>query len=556
MQNLNENKSTIPKYLEELVKPTPLSVEKLLAAWDGLSFETQLMILSEYVSNFPQHYRHKICLKSISSKNDYVRLISKNIGNFSNYKDTSLLVSSNYYLPKWCIPLPDNPIYSPEKFLNLNQIERLIIVSTLDGFGEHISNIVKYYYTNRLTFENTSEEQIFDILCEYFKGSGLKNYKSGEMSFDGYDEFLKGEEIAAIWNLIPIVSESIAYLLIENLPANSGFTSFTKDIIPNLPEKYLVWFLSNKNNHVSEFRKSIFKSDTYSNKIKEAAICCHFYLNEYEFSEIIKYDTKKRFGIIDALVFAGDLDICSIKAISDLLRLETDIDYMSIRICNKNVSRKFIEISSESQPYQANLIRLYEIAKRILPWDEINPREYNFPIEVGLLKIDTSGLNTWEIFVKMKEQFDWAYKFDDEITIILDKMVDVKDSIMLPKEDGNSLLLKKVYKQQEEIINQIKLSKTEVDFVDVKNCILYATNESTKKNDLIEIKASIVSSISEQLESIMNIIEKQGQQQNRLQERLDNLENNSNIIKNRIQKYSYIIFFSYLSYTISQKFFN
>lgn len=152
------------------------------------------------------------------------------------------------------------------------------------------------------------------------------------------------------------------------------------------------------------------------------------------------------------MVFAGDISICCLKAIADLLRLKTDVDYMSIRICNQNVSRKFNEIPSESKPYQANLIRLYEIAKRILPWDEINPREYNFPIEVILLKIDTSGLNTWEIFVKMKEQFDWAYKFDDDITIILDKMVDVKDSIMLPKEDGNSLLLKKFINNKKRLL--------------------------------------------------------------------------------------------------------
>ena len=86
--------------------------------------------------------------------------------------------------------------------------------------------------------------------------------------------------------------------------------------------------------------------------------------------------------------------------------------------------------------------------------------------------------------------------------------------------------------------------------------VLRNINESILNNNLNETKTSTLSSISQQLESIMNIIEKQGQQQNRLQERLDNLENNSNIIKNRIQKYSYIIFFSYLSYTISKKFFN
>ncbi len=536
MQNLNDDKSTIPKYLEELVKPTPLSVEKLLAAWDGLSFETQLTILSEYVSTYPQHYRNKICLKSISSKNEYVRLVSKNIGIFPNYKDSSLLVSSNYYLPKWCIPLPDNPIYSPEKFLNLNQIERLIIVSTIDGFGEEIAGIVKYYYTHRENLKNTSEEQVFDILCEYFKGSGFDRYKSGEMSFDGYDEFLKGEAIAAFWELIPIVSESIAYLLIENLPAKSGFKSFTEDIIPNLPEKYFIWFLSNKNNHVSEFRKSIFKSDDYSHKIKEAAICCHFCLNEYEFLEIVKCDTKKRLSVIESLVFASDMSICCLKAVADLLRLETDVDYMSIRICNQNVSRKFNQISSEYQSYQLNLIRLYEIAKRILPWKETNQREFNFPSEVGFLKFDTTGLNTWEIFVKIKEKFDLAYKSDDEITIVLDKLVDVEESRMVFKEDKTNLLLKKFNEKQDKILNQLNILKQDfdlkssnfqttklnnndqeialgdilnfiqkIDFADIKTSVLSSINDANKNQEIFVKNANEkIKMISDQISGIVN----------------------------------------------------
>ena len=63
-----------------MVKPTPLSVEKLLAAWDGLSFETQLMILSEYVSTYPVAYKLRISLVAIKSKNVYLRFIAHENG--------------------------------------------------------------------------------------------------------------------------------------------------------------------------------------------------------------------------------------------------------------------------------------------------------------------------------------------------------------------------------------------------------------------------------------------------------------------------------------------
>jgi hypothetical protein len=499
MQNLNDDKSTIPKYLEELVKPTPLSVEKLIAAWDGLSFETQLTVLSEYVSTYPQHYRNKICLKSISSKNEYVRLVSKNIGIFPNYKDSSLLVSSNYYLPKWCIPLPDNPIYSPEKFLNLNQIERLIIVSTIDGFGEEIAGIVKYYYTHRENLKNTSEENIFDVLCEYFKGKGFYTYKSGEMSFDGYDEFLKGEAIAAFWELIPIVSESIAYLLIENLPAKSGFKSFTDDIIPNLPEKYLIWFLSNKNNYVSEFRKLIFESDTYSDKIKEAAISCNFSLMDHEFLEIVKYETAKRFGIIEKLVFAGDLSVCIKKAIVDLLKLEKGVDFMLVRCCEQGVKRKLKELSPENQLYNLNIIRLYEIAKRILPWNQKDAREVNFESEVDFLQIDTKGLNTWEIFIKIRDRYERVYK-NEEITLHLSEMVDLDEEADFPKANHETFLLKRILKSQYEIIIKTTQSKQPNHLNDFKREILSTINKENENQN------SILNKFNDSIKNIENLI--------------------------------------------------
>jgi len=557
MQTLNENKSTIPKYLEELVKPTPLSVTKLLAAWDGLSDETKIMIMYEYVSSYPIDYKVRVCLNAIKSGNIYLRHLAHEIGtnvfDFNLSGETSELLNKIRFISERdeskLVSGRDVVIYglkcTPEEFFNLSESERLCNISRIKGYGKQVSEFIQYYYQNRIKFPQVSENNIYDILCQYLTGKSFDKYKSNKMYFDGFDEFSKGEDVLALWNLVGIVNEKTAYLLIKYLPSESGFNDFTTDIIQNLPEKYLVSFLGNQNNNVSWFRKSIFDSSSYSQNVKDAAICCHFYLSEQEFLNIVKYDTQKRLSIIEKLVFAYDIDICIFKAISDLLMLEKNVDYMSIKFCKEHVERSLKRLSPEFQVYKVNLLRLYEIAKRILPWNETTPREFNFPNEVKLLKFDTVGLNTWEIFIKIKEIFEFSYKNNDKISIVLDKMVDVEEKSIIPIEDCNSLLLKKVYELQEEIKNQ--------------ELILSNISESTKNNNLIEIKTLIFSSISEQLKFIINTIEKHGQQQNRLHERLDKLENDSDIIKNRIKKYFYIILFSCLSYTIInyiQKFFN
>src|SRR5438876_658858 len=60
----------IDKYLDELMQDTTSSRLKLLAAWDGLTVDTQIKILSR-VKEIP----HELKIKALDNQNDYIRFL-------------------------------------------------------------------------------------------------------------------------------------------------------------------------------------------------------------------------------------------------------------------------------------------------------------------------------------------------------------------------------------------------------------------------------------------------------------------------------------------------
>ena len=92
-----ENRNTVsdlPKYIEDLLIETPSSVTKLCAAWDGLSTETQIRILTEIKNgNYTGYVTDKIYVKAVKSNNPYVRYLAARTFSFlskSNSQEMTL----------------------------------------------------------------------------------------------------------------------------------------------------------------------------------------------------------------------------------------------------------------------------------------------------------------------------------------------------------------------------------------------------------------------------------------------------------------------------------
>ena len=68
-----EQNNNLPKYIEDLLKLSRSNIEKLIAAWDGLSVETQIQVLTtinERSANY-EFSGNAIILKDISKTAKY-----------------------------------------------------------------------------------------------------------------------------------------------------------------------------------------------------------------------------------------------------------------------------------------------------------------------------------------------------------------------------------------------------------------------------------------------------------------------------------------------------
>lgn len=81
----NRNTVNLPRHIAVLLQPTPSNVAKLIAVWDGLSTESQILILTELdKAQFPAYLNEKIRIKAFESANAYVRYLAAKEFYFGN----------------------------------------------------------------------------------------------------------------------------------------------------------------------------------------------------------------------------------------------------------------------------------------------------------------------------------------------------------------------------------------------------------------------------------------------------------------------------------------
>jgi hypothetical protein len=80
----NKNGIGLPEYIAPLLQPTPTGAAKLVAAWDGLNTESQILILTELdKARLPTYLNEKIRIKALGSANAYVRYLTARGFHFS-----------------------------------------------------------------------------------------------------------------------------------------------------------------------------------------------------------------------------------------------------------------------------------------------------------------------------------------------------------------------------------------------------------------------------------------------------------------------------------------
>ncbi|MCX5634291.1 MAG: hypothetical protein NTW55_00410 [Planctomycetota bacterium] len=312
-----QNRVYLPEYLEELLEIRPSGITKLIAAWDGLNTESQIMILTEIRRrNLPRYFTDKVHVKALESKSPYVRYLAAKQFSFFDTDDADKkaikkrIEEDSDDLVKYSLlelglfGFSDKDLNDPDAFFKLSQPARLAKVRCLKCSGKEIANLILYALDHQLKDKSVSENELFEILLDYTGNAEFKkHYTNQVLRYDGFGEYLKGEGFEALWQLVPKLPYACAYVLVENLPPKAGLSQgIPEDVLKKLTDWQIENLLYRKDIILKKLRKQLFfethqKADSIID-VRRAAISHNFNLTYQEFGEILKKPSKEKVKIL------------------------------------------------------------------------------------------------------------------------------------------------------------------------------------------------------------------------------------------------------------------
>jgi hypothetical protein len=161
---------SVPAHLQELLQPTPSGTAKLIAAWDGLTSETQILMLAAKKKHpGPAYLYHQILEKAVSSDNGFVRYMAAREISFDPDPQRNSLQSQIENDPEALVRYAHLETdfdaldldEDPEKFFALPHEARLAGVRGLTGSGETVAQLVAYAVEHQLKDGRLSEVENF-----------------------------------------------------------------------------------------------------------------------------------------------------------------------------------------------------------------------------------------------------------------------------------------------------------------------------------------------------------------------------------------------------------
>ncbi|WP_028316967.1 hypothetical protein [Desulfatibacillum aliphaticivorans] len=445
-----DHRTHLPSYLKDLVQPTPSSVVKFLAAWDNLCVETQIKLLTtiEEIS-FPDYLSKRILSKSLDSPNSYIRYLSAKQIVHLNHEDEEVkelilkiesdpdpLVKYSPLESEWCWQIPSED--KAEEFFDLPQEARLSTVRQSKNGGKWIAYLITYGINKLLPKSKITNLELTEILTDYLMNPNFSTYYGTKPfnDYDGFSEFDKGEDIVTLWELTRIAPKEISWVLIANLPENSGLKSeIPESTLNRLNPWQLEQLLFRKDIKLRDFRKKIFlQTAKKGDSARCAAISYNFDLSYEEFAQVLSLPEAEKVGILsDLALYAGDLSLVIYDALSDCLRRSKVFD--NIKWARMNFQRKAESLSGWRRREEIKELQLYRLAIQAAPW-KVKKQGHPPEGELGFLSTGIIKGNTWRTFLNFSDE--WEKKGNKKLENIFQKFL--KLMMLMPRK----MILKKL----------------------------------------------------------------------------------------------------------------
>ena len=340
----NEKVATLPDHLTPLLEPTPSGVAKLVAAWEGLSTELQILILTGLdKAGLPAYLKEKVCIKALDGANAYVRYLAARLLDFSGDdtdekkavkqrigEDPDPLVRYCLLENRWdglwrdlanCGAFSASDLADADAFFGLPQEARLAKVRSSYGSGTEIANLIGHAVDHQLNEGKVSAIELFEILSDYVNRTEFKKrYGPDNESHDVGIEYDRGKDIDALWRLVLKVPEYISDILIKNLPPGAGLSSgIPEDVLSGMSDGQLTTLFNREDIDLKDLRKKIvFEAGEKRDEVRNAAMLYNFDLDYADFTAILDSPKNVADRIVGDLLWAPNLSLWLYAAIHDV----------------------------------------------------------------------------------------------------------------------------------------------------------------------------------------------------------------------------------------------
>ena len=326
--------NNIPEHLKELDCSTPSSWRKLIAAWEGLHVETQILFLKHIKKHCSyNHVRNELYKVAFNSENAYIRYlaamelrgedeeesdeIEKKIKN-----DSSSLVKYSLYECNGLGWRPSEIEENLKLFWKVPHEARLALVRT-DSKYYHIYFLLKILQESidsKIADKIITWDEIDEILSDFVSQPGfIESFESNDLFHDGMLDYDKAEELKKLWLIVSILPDGAGTILLKNLPVKTSmFFELSEEILRKLSEYNLEKVLCRKDVGLTEFRKKLFHDSQITEEIKCAAINCNFSL---DIDEFVHYLNQLKTNAAENILSLSDLGYLSSNLCPWLYRL-------------------------------------------------------------------------------------------------------------------------------------------------------------------------------------------------------------------------------------------
>jgi hypothetical protein len=431
MDDRSETVGELPKYLQPLLEPRPSGEAKLLAAWDGLCTEHQILLLDSLGKHGRLDWTTKIRAKALATPNAYVRYLAargfhpsdhdadgmvlwKRIGD-----DPEPLVRHAPFESAFALSLPGE-LSDPEAFFALSHEARLAIVRSCP-FAEYVVTAMRHAIQTVLPAGKATEDELAELLLDCVANAEFKSYYDPEnmIPYDGWAEQGRGKDIEALWSLVPDLPNHAASVLIRHLPERSGMShGIPGTVLNGMPDWQLELLFWRRDIDLRGLRKNVFFHDgrvvEATPTLVEAAVSHNFDLEPSEFAEILNRPEEERARmLLDLARYASDLSLCIFQAVKDVLS-ETewseatpprDSIWPATTEVRDRFERKLAQLRDKGYSGRQQLYTwaLYEWAKRAVPWKK-GEKGYGAPGgDFEFLNKCVKVGDTWGTFIAFSE---------------------------------------------------------------------------------------------------------------------------------------------------------